>query len=57
MGVASDPLFRLALLDPAFEQLDPFRGPGPVARHGAILDLLGVLLRAMVGVIRGDELI
>src|SRR5580704_17273664 len=34
-------LLRLALLDPALEQLDAFRRPGTVTRHGAILQALG----------------
>ena len=35
--VTDGSLLRLALLDPAFEQLDPFWGPRTVARHRAVL--------------------
>ena len=35
--VTDGSLLRLAFLDPAFEQLDPIWGPGPVARHRAVL--------------------
>src|ERR1700733_14823424 len=44
-GIADDQefwrLLRLALLDPAFEHLDPFRRPCTVAGHRAALEDLG----------------